>query len=39
LAQTLYWQVRDGWDSGVGPATLKYRSARYEKIDAKEPLF
>ena len=39
LAQTLYWQMRDGWDSGVGPATLKYRSARYEKIDAKEPLF
>lgn len=39
LAQTLYWKVRNGWDSGVGPATLKYRSARYERIDEDESLF
>jgi hypothetical protein len=38
LAQTLYWKVRDGWDSGVGPATLKCRSARYEVISEDEVL-
>jgi hypothetical protein len=39
LSQELYWKVRDGWDSGVGPRTLKVRDARYERIDMNEPLF
>jgi hypothetical protein len=30
LAHQLYWAVRDGWDSGVGPQTLKMRSNKYE---------
>ncbi len=40
LASELYWHVRDGWDSGVGPKTLKMRSLQYgDKIDPKEPFF
>ncbi len=40
LAHRLYWEVRNGWDSGVGPKTLKVRSLRYgDKIDPKEPFF
>jgi hypothetical protein len=40
LAHDLYWAVRDGWDSEVGPKTLKFRSVRYgDSIDLKEPLF
>ena len=40
LAHRLYWAVRDGWDSGVGPKTIKIRSTRYgDSIDPKEPLF
>lgn len=40
LAHQLYWAVRDGWDSGVGPKTLKLRSTRYgDRIDPKESLF
>ena len=39
LAHALYWAVRDGWDSGAGPKTLKIRSNRYgDWIDPKEPL-
>lgn len=40
LARRLYWAVRDGWDSGVGPKTLKMRSLRFgDCIDPKEPLW
>jgi hypothetical protein len=40
LAHRLYWVVRDGWDSGVGPKTLKLRSIKYgDHIDPKEPLW
>ena len=39
LAHRLYWAVRDGWDSGVGPKTIKIRSVRYgDCIDPTEPL-
>lgn len=39
LAHQLYWAVRDGWDSGVGPQTLKVRSNKYgDKIDPGESL-
>jgi hypothetical protein len=40
LAHRLYWAVRDGWDSGVGPKDLKIRSVRYgDCIDPNEPLW
>jgi hypothetical protein len=40
LAHRLYWSVRDGWDSGVGPKDLKMRSARYgDSIDLSETLW
>ena len=40
LALRLYWAIRDGWDSGVGPKSLKMRSVRYgDRIDPKEPLW
>ena len=40
LAHELYWEIRDGWDSGVGPKTLKMRNIRYgDSIDLKESLF
>ncbi len=40
LAHRLYWSIRDGWDSGVGPKDLKMRSARYgDCIDPSEPLW
>ncbi len=40
LAHRLYWSVRDGWDSGVGPKDLKLRSTRYcDSIDPSEPLW
>jgi len=40
LAHDLHWTIRDGWDSGVGPKTLKIRSVKYgDRIDPKEPLF
>ena len=40
LAHRLYWAVRDGWDSGVGPKTLKIRSINYgDHIDPKEPFW
>jgi hypothetical protein len=29
LAHRLYWAVRDGWDSGIGPKTLKIRSIKW----------
>ena len=38
LARELYWKVRDGWDSGVGPVTLEVRDARYEALDMETPL-
>jgi hypothetical protein len=40
LAHRLYWSVRDGWDSGVGPKDLKTRSTRYgDCIDPSEALW
>jgi hypothetical protein len=40
LAYQLYWAVRDGWDSGVGPKTIKIRSSKYgDRIDPSEPFF
>lgn len=40
LAHQLYRAVRDGWDSGVGPKTLKVRSTKYgDSIDPKESFF
>ncbi len=40
LASRLYWAVRDGWDSGVGPKTCKMRSVRYGNcVDLNEPLW
>lgn len=40
LASGLYWAVRDGWDSGVGPKTIKIRNARYsDTFDPTESLF
>jgi len=40
LAHRLYWMVRDGWDSGVGPQTVSVRSSNYgDQIDPAEPLF
>jgi hypothetical protein len=40
LAYSLYWAIRDGWNSGVGPRTLKIRSERYgDRIDPGESLF
>lgn len=38
LARQLYWRVRDGWDSGVGPVSLQIRDARYEALDLDTPL-
>jgi hypothetical protein len=40
LAHRLYWEIRDGWDSGVGPQTVKVRSDRYgDSLDLTEKLF
>ena len=40
LGHMLYWKIRDGWDSGAGPQTIKVRSLRYgDTIDPEEPLF
>lgn len=40
LAHDLYWAIRDGWDSGAGPKTIKFRSTRYgDCIDPSESLF
>jgi hypothetical protein len=37
LCKWLYDLLKDGWDSGVGPGTLKMRSIRYgDTIDPKE---
>lgn len=39
LAHRLYWAVRDGWDSRVGPEQVKSRSLRYgDRIDPNEIL-
>lgn len=39
LASKLYWAIRDGWDSGVGPKTLTLRNKRYgDRIDPANPL-
>lgn len=38
LCREVYVSIRDGWDSGVGPATDSVRSQRYgDEIDADEP--
>jgi hypothetical protein len=40
LASCLYWEIRDGWDSGIGVETIKMRSTRYgDSINPEEPLF
>jgi hypothetical protein len=40
LSRRIYEAIRDGWDSGVGPMTLKYRDAQYgDVIEGDEPLF
>jgi hypothetical protein len=40
LAHQLYWTFRDGWDSGVGPQTIKARDSKYDgRIDPNESLF
>ncbi len=40
LCQAVHEQIRDGWDSGVGPKLLKTRSAKYgDQINLTEPLF
>ena len=38
LCQRVYSEIKHGWDSGVGPKTLEFRSLRYgDKIDTKKP--
>lgn len=40
LGKQLHGIIRDGWNSGVGPRSIKYRSAKYgDEIDYSEPLF
>ena len=39
LASSLYWDIRDGWDSGIGVQLTKMRSRRYgDVIHEMEPL-
>lgn len=40
LGKRLHGIIRNGWDSGVGPRSTKYRSAKYgDEMDYNEPLF